>query len=178
MNYLLLANGFEEIEAITVMDILRRANIDLKLVSTTNYSQVISDRGLKVIADMNIRDINKDTIESIILPGGGGTSNLETDEVHELLQFAHNNNKNIFAICAAPSILGKLNILEGKKATCYPGFEKHLKGAKLSKDKVCIDGNIITSRGPGTAHDFAYSIVEKLKNKQTKQKLQDGMLFK
>lgn len=178
MNYILLANGFEEIEAISVIDILRRANIDLQIVSINEDLEVVSDRKLKVIADICIDNINLNTINSIILPGGSGYSNLEkSNKVIDIINFAKDNNKFIFAICAAPSILGNLGILDNKKATCYPGFEKYLKNANVSNDDVCIDDKIITSRGPGTAHKFAYSIVKVLKSSEDAKNLKEGMLF-
>jgi len=179
MNYILLANGFEEIEAISVIDILRRAEIDLKIVSIYNSLQVSSDRNLNVTADITISEIDKENITSIILPGGSGYENLENSEkTKNLLLYANNHNKYLFAICAAPSILGNLGILNNKKATCYPGFEKYLIGSKNCNDDVCIDGNIITSRGPGTAHKFAYEIVSTLKDKLLSDTLKKGMLFK
>ncbi|MEA1975255.1 MAG: DJ-1 family glyoxalase III [Bacillota bacterium] len=178
MNYILLANGFEEIEAITVIDILRRAKIDLEIVSITNSLEVISDRSLKIIADITINDIIKKDINSIILPGGSGYKNLEDSETTKnLLLYAYNNNKYLFAICAAPSILGTLGLLNGKIATCYPGFEKYLNGSKKCSKDVCIDNKLITSRGPGTAHKFAYAIVTKLTNQTLSDTIKNGMLF-
>jgi len=178
MNYILLANGFEEIEAISVIDILRRAEIDLKVVSINETLEVVSDRDLKVLADITIDEVDKEQLHSIILPGGSGHKNLEASEkVIELIKYAYDQNKYIFAICAAPSILGKIGLLEGKEATAYPGFEKYLKGANISSEDVCVDGKIITSRGPGTAHLFAYKIVETLINKNSANELQEGMLF-
>jgi len=178
MNYILLANGFEEIEAISVIDILRRAEIDLKVVSINDTLEVISDRELKVIADVTIDEVNEKQLNSVILPGGAGHKNLEASEkVITLLKNSYNNDKYIFAICAAPSILGKLGLLENKKATAYPGYEKYLEGADISSEDVCVDGKIITSRGPGTAHKFAYKIVEILSNKALANQLQEGMLF-
>jgi len=178
MNYILLANGFEEIEAISVIDILRRAEIDLKIVSINDTLEVISDRELKVIADITIDEVDENELNSLILPGGSGHKNLEASEkVIELLKYSYDRNKYIFAICAAPSILGKLGLLKGKKATAYPGFEKYLDGADISTEDVCVDGKIITSRGPGTAHKFGYKIVEMLSTKALATQLQEGMLF-
>jgi 4-methyl-5(b-hydroxyethyl)-thiazole monophosphate biosynthesis len=178
MNYILLANGFEEIEAISIIDIIRRARINLKIVSINNSLEVISDRNLKIIADIAIDNIDKENINSLILPGGSGYKNLENSkDVKELLLYANNNNKYLFAICAAPSILGNLGLLQNKTATCYPGFEKYLKGAKISTKDVCIDGNLITSRGPGTAHKFAYAIIDTLSNSQLSHTIKKNMLF-
>ena len=178
MNYILLADGFEEIEAISVIDILRRAEIDLKVVSINDSLKVTSDRGLVVQGDMLIDDIEKENIESIILPGGSGHKNLEkSKKVTDLLTYAYSENLYIFAICASPSILGKLGWLNGKNATCYRGFEKHLKGAKHTGEDVTVDGKIITSKGPGTAHKFAYEIVSTLKDKKLADTLKDAMIF-
>lgn len=178
MNYILLANGFEEIEAITVIDILRRAKIDLEIVSITDSLEVISDRSLKVIADIKIDAIDNDNINSLILPGGSGYKNLENSkETKNILLYAYNNNKYIFAICAAPSILGTLGLLNGKTATCYPGFEKYLNGSKKCSKDVCIDDKLITSRGPGTAHKFAYAIVTELTSQTLSDTIKNRMLF-
>lgn len=178
MHYILLANGFEEIEAISVIDILRRAQIDLKSVSITDSLEVKSDRNLIVKADIKINEIDYTTLESIILPGGSGHKNLDgSDKVKALIKKCHEDKKNIFAICAAPSILGKMNILKGIQATCYPGFEKHLKGAIVKNVPVVTDGHIITSKGPGTAHLFAYAIVDKIQGSETASQLKEGMLF-
>jgi 4-methyl-5(b-hydroxyethyl)-thiazole monophosphate biosynthesis len=178
MNYILLANGFEEIEAISVIDILRRASIDLKVVSINDTLEVISDRQLKVLADITIDEVDENQLNSLILPGGSGHKNLEASEkVIKLIKSSYDDNKYIFAICAAPSILGKIGLLEGKNATAYPGFEKYLEGAKISSEDVCVDGKLITSRGPGTAHKFAYKIVETLSNKNMADQLREGMLF-
>lgn len=178
MNYILLANGFEEIEAVSVIDILRRADIELTVVSINDTLEVISDRNLKVLADITIDEVNEEQLNSLILPGGGGHKNLEAStQVIDLLNKSSKDNKYIFAICAAPSILGKHGLLKNKKATAYPGFEKYLEGANISSEDVCVDGKIITSRGPGTAHKFAYKIVETLASAETANKLREGMLF-
>jgi len=178
MNYILLANGFEEIEAITVIDILRRATIELEVVSINDTLEVISDRQLKVIADITIDEVKENNLNSIILPGGSGHKNLEaSSKVMTLLRKSYDENKYIFAICAAPSILGKEGLLKDRKATAFPGFEKYLEGAKISSEDVCVDGKIVTSRGPGTAHKFAYKIVEILSSKDLATQLREGMLF-
>jgi 4-methyl-5(b-hydroxyethyl)-thiazole monophosphate biosynthesis len=179
MNYIFMAEGFEEIEAITVIDILRRADIVLKTVSINESKKVTGDHGLTIETDLTMDEVSNEEVSTIILPGGGGTQNLEKSEsLTALLEDAFKNNKNLFAICAAPSIFGKLGFLVDKKATCYPGFEQYLEGYKKCDQDVCIDGNIVTSRGPGTAHKFAYAIVEYLKSKAVSEELQEGMLFK
>ncbi|MGV8146939.1 MAG: DJ-1 family glyoxalase III [Alkaliphilus sp.] len=178
MVYIFIADGFEEIEVMTIIDILRRADIDTKLVSVDGY-ELIGAHGIRLLADIHIGVIDEDNMKMLVLPGGmPGTTNLENSlELIGVIKRADKNNVLIAAICAAPMVLGKLKLLEGKKATCYPGFEKHLIGAKVVERKVIKDKNIITSRGPGTASDFAFKIVEVLKNKEISIQLKEGMLY-
>ena len=178
MIYVMLAEGFEEIEALTVVDILRRAEIDVKTVSVYNTETVTGAHNIKVIPDIMLDDAQKEC-EMIILPGGmPGTLNLQKNkDLESMLISANNSKRYIGAICAAPMIFGQLMFLEGKTATCYPSFENHLKGAKCSLDPVCVDENIITSRGAGTAHEFAFKIVEVLKDKSVADGLRTGMIY-
>jgi protein deglycase len=158
---LFLAPGFEEIEAISTIDILRRADIQVYSVSITGDVRVVGAHGIAVEADILYPDVDFEKTDMLILPGGApGTKNLN---VHEglkaaLLKFAE-EGKPLAAICAAPRILGQLGILDGKEATCYPGNEEYLKDAKLSKLMVVQDGSIITASGPGAAIEFALKIV-------------------
>lgn len=167
MVYVFLANGFEEIEAITVIDILRRANIEVKTVGV-NGKFLMGAHGVKVEADLLKEGIDLKDLDGIVLPGGmPGTSNLAADKkVLEIINYCVDNNKLIAAICAAPSILGNLKILNGKEAICYPGFEDQLFGAKISCESTCLSDNILTSKGPGVAVEFSLKIVEILKNKE------------
>ncbi|MBQ7032804.1 MAG: DJ-1/PfpI family protein [Clostridia bacterium] len=160
MFYLFLADGFEEIEALATVDILRRADIPVLTVAVTGQT-VSGAHGIQVEADIPLENVEPDKMRGMILPGGiPGTPNLEaSDGVMQLLDFAAENGLLIAAICAAPSILGKKGLLSGKKATCYPGFEKYLAGAVLG-DKICVDGNIITGQAAGVAADFAFAIIE------------------
>lgn len=178
MVYVFIADGFEEIEVMTIIDILRRADIDTKLVSVDGY-EVVGAHGVRILADIHIGVIDEDNMEMLVLPGGmPGTTNLENSiELIELIERSNQSNVLIAAICAAPMILGKLKLLEGKKATCYPGFEEYLIGAEIVGRKVIKDKNIITSRGPGTASDFAFKIVEMIKNKEISNQLKEGMLY-
>ena len=162
MFYLFLADGFEEIEALATVDILRRAEIPVLTVGT-NGKYVTGSHGICVEADIEIEAVELDKITGIILPGGmPGTKNLDDNKaVSSIIDFAYENDLWICAICAAPLILGKKGLLKGKKATCYPGFEKYLEGAILGQN-VCVDSNFITAQGPGAAFSFAYSIVEAL----------------
>lgn len=164
MIYLFLADGFEEIEALTPVDMLRRAGADIKTVAVKGKSAVGS-HNIEVACDLSIDEIKLDNeLEAVILPGGmPGTLNLEkSDKVIKAVAFCVNNNKVIAAICAAPSIFGHLGILKGREAICFPGFEKDLIGAKISEKTVCIDGNIITAKSMGYAVDFAESLIYKL----------------
>lgn len=161
MIYVFLADGFEDMEAIVTVDILKRANYNVKTVGI-GKKEIVSASGMKVFADITDELLSKGEIEAVILPGGmPGASNLRNSPVVcEVLKYCSDNGKLIAAICAAPFVLGELGILNGKKATCYPGFENKLHGAELSSQSVCVDGNIITAKGPGVAMDFAFKIVE------------------
>lgn len=179
MVYMLLAKGFEETEAVVPLDVMRRAGIDVKTVSITNDKLVEGSHKIPIKADITTADVNTDDLELLYLPGGGMGHRLldESDSVHRLINEAHAKGAYIAAICAAPSILGKKQMLSGKKATCYPGFEKFLYGAECKTDKVVKDGNIITSRGAGTAADFAFEIVKLLKDKKVAKEVREDMVF-
>jgi protein deglycase len=159
--YLFLAPGFEEIEAITILDVLRRAQINVTSVSITGDLNVIGNHGIAIEADKLYPDVDLSIAEMLILPGGmPGTKNLNVHEglKKSLTGFAK-EGRPLAAICAAPLILGQLGILKGKQATCYPGYESQLAGAILVKRPVIQDGNIITANGPGSAIKFALQIV-------------------
>lgn len=164
MIYVFLANGFEEIEALSVVDILRRAGLKTKMIGISNKETVKGANGIIVNIDEKCEDIDKNQIDGIVLPGGmPGAENLyESSILRDIVSYCAENNKLICAICAAPLVLGRLGVLDGKEATCYPGFEMELKGARISRKHVCIDGNIITAKGPGAALDFAFEIVKHL----------------
>ena len=179
MVALFLADGFEEIEALVVVDILRRANIEIETVSISNETKVTGSHKIPVIADKTIGEIDKNKYECFILPGGlPGTTNLGNSKtVTEVLLWANNQKKYIAAICAAPSVLGKLNILNGKNATCYPGYETELLGANRTNEKVVTDSNVVTSKGAGTAHDFAFELVKILKDEKTAEDIKNAMQY-
>lgn len=178
MIYVMLAQGFEEIEALAFVDILRRADINVETVSIYDHKNVKGSHGIEVIADKILSDIT-DMSDGIVLPGGiPGTYNLQkNDKLIELLKNYNEKGKFVAAICAAPSILGEIGILRGKKATCYPSFENKLIGSTISHDMVVVDGNIITSRGAGTAHEFALKFVEIIKGKNISDELRSSMLY-
>jgi len=180
MIYLLLADGFEEIEALTVVDILRRAKINVQTVSVNGCISVAGAHGITVQADITLDMVQKSELEMLILPGGmPGTDNLEkSKEVIDLISYASDNGKYIAAICAAPKILGSMNLLNGKSAVCFPGYESELIGANISEENVVIDGNIITSKAAGTASDFAFTLVEILCDGQTAHDISKKMFYK
>ncbi|HEY3369673.1 MAG TPA: DJ-1 family glyoxalase III [Prolixibacteraceae bacterium] len=158
-----LAEGFEEIEAVSIIDVLRRADIDVLVVSMTGNLEVSGAHHLKVKADTLFEAVDYSELFMIVLPGGmPGAANLDAhmELKNQIKQFAQ-QNKPLAAICAAPMVLGNLGILTGKQAVCYPGFEKYLKGAEVLMAPVVESGNVITGRGIGTALEFALTIVGK-----------------
>lgn len=159
--YIFLAEGFEEVEAGTPIDILRRAGIDVKLVAIDDSEYVTGARNITFKADVKLSELDKDGADMLILPGGmPGTTNLyNCKPLMELVKEYNEKGKRIAAICAAPTIFGKLGLLEGKKACCYPGMEDELYGAEVYVEPVVTDGNITTSRGMGTAVDFALELL-------------------
>ena len=177
--YVLLADGFEEIEGLTVVDLLRRAGIEVVLASIKDTTDIKGARGINVVADELLSDI-KDSADMVVLPGGmPGTNYLkESQAVRDMVQSYYDNGKYIAAICAAPTVFGRAGLLEGKKATCYPGMEGDLKGAIVSTEEVCHDGNIITSRGLGTAIAFALEIVKTFQGEEAARKLAHGTVYK
>lgn len=173
-----LADGFEEIEALTVADVLRRAGVDLKMISISKTKEVRGAHDITVIADTIYDEADHKAADMLVLPGGmPGTTNLEKHEgLRALIKEFYHNEKYIAAICAAPSILGKMGLLESSMATCYPGFEESLKGAILSEDLVIRHKNIITSKGPGTAILFALELVEILVGKDKSINVKESMI--
>lgn len=178
--FIFLADGFEEIEAIAPIDILRRAQLDVTTVSISERREVIGAHGVKVLADKLFSETTFGADAYFVLPGGyDGMLNLSAHAgVNELLQQQHIAGKKLAAICASPSILGKLGILKGKKAICYPGFEDNLTGALLSEQPVVEDGNVITGKGPGVAIPFALKIVETLKGGEVAQQIAEALMLK
>lgn len=173
MVYCFLAEGFEEIEALATVDILRRAGIDVLTVGV-NVDVIIGAHQIPVLADIREAGVKLDSaLEAVILPGGlPGTTNLKKSEaVQKALDYASKNDRYICAICAAPLVLGHKGLLKDKKATCYPGFEVDLIGAEATGAYVEADGKIITAKGAGVAIDFALKIVEKLIDKETADKI-------
>lgn len=177
--YVHLATGFEEIEAVTVIDVLRRADIETESVSVTGDLPVKGAHGITVKADLLFDSADYKSCGMIVLPGGmPGTTNLGAHEglMNEIKTFAA-QGKYLAAICAAPMVYGEAGLLNGKKAVIFPGMEAHLKGAVIGKGTVESDGRIITSKGPGTAFDFALAIVEIIKGAETAAGLMKAMVL-
>ena len=177
MIYVMLAEGFEEMEAIAPIDLLRRAGCDVQTVAVGESTAVKGAHGIVVTADRLERDVTTDGLEAVILPGGmPGTLNLEANEtVQKLIDFAFENSLILGAICAAPSILGHRGFLRGKRAVCYPGFEDALDGALVESASVVTDGTIITAKGAGVADQFGLALVAALVNEETANTLREGI---
>ncbi len=178
MIYTLLADGFEEVEALCPVDVLRRAGLTVKTVGITGKT-VTGSHGITVTADLLPSEATE-PIELLFLPGGmPGSSNLDASaEVDALISRAVAEDAKIAAICAAPFVLGVRGLLNGRRATCYPGFEDRLLGATYTKSAVEVDGNFITGIGMGAALDFALRLVEILKDKDTAEAIRAGVFAK
>ncbi len=177
MIYVFLADGFEEIEGLAPVDILRRAEKDVVTVGIGSDA-VRASHGVTMLCDITDMQVELDErLEMIVLPGGmPGTLNLEKNPVVQAsIDYCIKNEIPVAAICAAPSILGKKGLLNGKNATCFPGFEKFLEGAVLSSDSVVTDGIITTGVGPGAAIDFGLRLAEILCGKAESDRLAAGM---
>ncbi len=177
--YEFLANGTEEVEALITVDILRRGGVDIKMVSTTGSEYIESSHGIVIKCDQMIENSDFSDADMLLLPGGQpGTTNLMAHEdVRNAISAHYAAGKKVGAICAAPMILGDLGILKGKKATCYPGCENGMIGAEYTHELYTIDGNIITGEGPAATFPYAYAILEMLTDKQTAERLKEGMIF-
>ena len=175
--YVFLADGFEEIEAFAAVDILRRAELKVQVVSVTPDEIVQGSHDIPVLCDKNIENCDFFDAELLLLPGGmpGAATLSESEDLKKLLLNFSAQNKPIAAICAAPMVLGKLGLLKGRKATCYPGFEQYLEGAECTGALVEKDGNIITGKGPGAAFAFAFAVLELLAGKDKVADLKEKM---
>lgn len=174
-----LADGFEEIEGLTVVDLLRRAEAEVTTVSVTGTKIIHGAHGIDVMADCLFDEMEFEGIDMLVLPGGmPGTIHLgEHQGLTELLQQYNNSEQYLAAICAAPSIFGKLGFLEGRKATCYPGMEETLAGAEVVMQPVVTDGHLITSRGMGTAIAFSLTLIALLFGEETAEKMQQSIVY-
>lgn len=179
-SFLFLAEGFEEVEALTVVDVMRRAGMNVKTVSITDVPEVAGAHGIKVVADMVIGELDCSEAEWLILPGGmPGSTNLHSSkELTSLLKKQHEIGGKIAAICAAPAVvLAPLGILDDKEATCYPGFEGQCGNAIMRDAPVVALNNLITGNGPASALRFALSIVANSMGDGVAQEIGGGMLF-
>ncbi|MFI3214547.1 MAG: DJ-1 family glyoxalase III [Eubacteriales bacterium] len=174
------AEGFEEIEGLTVVDLCRRADIEVQMVSTTGNKIVTGSHNIPVVMDCMLEDVDFTSLDMMVLPGGmPGTKNLEENQdLMAALDSFYDKEKWIAAICAAPSIFGHRGYLENKKAGIFPGLEKELIGATVSFDEVSVDGKIITSRGMGTAISFSLAIIEMLQNEEAADQLGTKIVYK
>ena len=177
--YLFLAYGFEEVEALTAVDLLRRAGIEVSTVSVTGSNTVTGAHSIPVVADIKLDESYFDDADAVIVPGGQpGVDNLTACQtVVNIIRKNYDNGKVIGAICAAPMLLGKMGLLEGRKATSYPGCEGALAGADISEDKVCVDGNIVTSRGVGTAIEFALELIKLLEGSKKADQIRASIVY-
>lgn len=177
MVYVMFADGFEETEAIEPIDILKRGGVDVFTVGVKDKT-VTGAHGITIITDIRIEEVDPEKMELLMLPGGMGHEILDaSNEVHGLINYAVANGLYIAAICAAPSILGKKMLLEGKKATCFPGYEKYLYGADVVSDNAVVDGKFITAKGAGAAADFGFEMLTVLKNRETADKVKEIMQY-
>ena len=176
--FVFLAEGFEEIEALTPVDVLRRAGLVVQTVSIMDEQVVAGAHGVPVLADKMFAEINPEDAEMILLPGGlPGATNLDAHEgLGQLISDFAKAEKPLAAICAAPLVFGNRGLLQGKKATCYPGFETYLQGAEYTAALVEKDANFITGKGPGAAMEFAFAIVDKFCGAEKVQELKQGMM--
>lgn len=174
----LLADGFEEIEAITIVDVLRRADVQVRTLALKNKT-VQGAHGIAVEADALFDQEHGKEWDLVVLPGGQPGANTLRDDprVASLIERQLGQSRKVAAICAAPIALGAHGMLKGRRATCYPGFEDQLRDAKLTLEPVVVDNDITTSRGPGTAMSFALNLVEQLKGKTKADSVRKGMLL-
>ncbi|RKZ97125.1 MAG: DJ-1 family protein [Gammaproteobacteria bacterium] len=170
-----LAEGCEELEAVTLIDLLRRANITV-ITASLEQPSITASRGVHLTADTNLDNVIYDEFDMIILPGGlPGSTNLNEDtRIHAMLKRLHQSNKAVAAICAAPLVLATAGLLDGKRATCYPGVLNpgDWPAISLCDDAVVVDGDVLTSKGPGTAMDFALTIIEYLTDQVTRNRVE------
>ena len=164
-----MADGCEEIEGLTVVDIVRRAKMDITMISVNGKREVTSSHGVTFLADAVAEEVDYGALDGIVL--------LDHAAVNEVIKKFAGEGKLVAAICAAPSVLGAAGILEGRRATCHPGFEEKLTGAATSEDAVVVDGNIITSRGMGTAIPFALEIVRYFADDAAVEHIKDGLVY-
>lgn len=173
------AEGFEEVEALMTVDLLRRGGVEVQLASITQEMTVCGSHGIRVGMDTTLDELETDQMDAVLIPGGmPGTKNLAADEeVCRILKEADRAGKIVGAICAAPSVLGKCGILDGKRATCYPGFEEQLGDACFVDEMVVADGNVVTSRGLGTSMEFGFQLLTLLVSREKAEEVRKSVVF-
>lgn len=179
MVYVFLADGFEEVEALTPIDLLRRVGVEV-VTAGVGKKEITGAHNVTVKADILSSEVIAENAEMVVLPGGWpGTPNLQADlNVQKAIDVMVDNDRYVAAICAAPMILGEKGLLKGKKATCFVGFEDKLIGAKYNGEPVCVDGKVITARSAGVALDFAFELIRVLKDDETVISLKEKLLCK
>lgn len=177
--YMFLANGSEEIESLIPVDVLHRGGVEVKTVSITGSEYVEMAHGVTMKADLRFEDADFKDADLLMLPGGlPGATNLNDHEgVREAILRQFTDGKLVAAICAAPMVFGSLGIVKGKRATCYPGFEKYLDGAEYTHELCTVDGNVITGEGPAATFPYAYTILAMLTSEQTAHAVAEGMMY-
>lgn len=174
-----LADGCEEVEALTVVDLLRRAGLQVIMISIMKSKMIISSHQVKIEADVLFEENDFNQLDAIVLPGGmPGTLNLDKHAgVRKIVQDFYKENKLVAAICAGPSVLGHIGILKGKRATCFPGVEKELAGATCTGMPVEQSGNVITGRAMGSAIEFSLKIILELMDEETENKVRKSIVY-
>ena len=174
----LMADGFEETEFVTPFDYLQRAGIDVALASVSGKAEVVGLRGLRIQTDFALSGADTAAFDGVLLPGGGiGVKNLKASaEVEKVIHEFNDKGKWILAICAAPLVLSKAGILVDRTATCFPGCEVELVCNKFVEDRVVVDGNIVTSRGAGTAEEFAFECIAQLGGRELSEKIRQQVV--
>ena len=178
--YIFLADGFEDIEGLTVVDLMRRADIDIKTVSIKKSKEITTSHGITMLTDLTFAETDFTDADMLVLPGGmPGTNYLRDHEgLAELLKKQYEAGKWVAAICAAPSVFGDLGILNGKEAVCYPGFEERLTGATIGEGTVAVTDHVITSRGMGTAIDFAAALIARLQDEKKAEEIKTSIIYR
>lgn len=177
--YEYIANGTEEIEALTVVDVLRRAGVECITVSINDTEEVTMAHGVRMVCDTSINKVDVSDADMLLLPGGlpGATNLNECEALRNALIRQVKAGKKVGAICAAPLVLGGLGILQGKRATCYPGFESQMTGATYTQELYTIDDNVITGEGPAATLPYSYAILTMLGKEAEAEQLKEGMMF-
>lgn len=177
--YQLMANGFEEIEALAPVDILRRGGVEVTTVSVMGERQAESSHGVCIRTDAEIEEVDMKDADLVMIPGGmPGANNLNEHEgVRKALLEQFHAGRRVAAICAAPLVLGSIGILKGRKATCYPGFEKYLDGAEYTAELVTVDGNITTGKGPSAAIMYSFRLLAQLTSEEKAEEVKAAMLI-